>query len=214
MADDRALDDPASAIRKLRADLEDARATLLARVQRGAVGDIEATLRSSPRAGQLFLQGQTVTRTTYADLWAWIVEQGLSPSVFGAGDGSTTFTLPDYRGRVLRGIGVGGAVGELLGADTPTLTTGQLPAHTHGSAGSHDHGGTNSAGSHGGHSSGVANVVPPGSGVNLPSFYDASDGSHTHSINTDGGHTHASVGSGDPLDVRQASFGGHWAIWT
>lgn len=52
-------------------------------------------------AGWLICDGQAVSRTTYADLFAVI---GVT---YGDGDGSTTFNLPDARGRV--GVGVGPA---------------------------------------------------------------------------------------------------------
>lgn len=49
-------------------------------------------------AGYLLCDGSAVSRTTYADLFAVV---GTS---FGSGNGSTTFTLPDFRGRFLRGV--------------------------------------------------------------------------------------------------------------
>lgn len=48
-------------------------------------------------AGYLLCDGSVVSRTTYANLFAAI------GTAFGAGDGSTTFHLPDFRGRFLRG---------------------------------------------------------------------------------------------------------------
>lgn len=48
--------------------------------------------------GFLECDGALVSRTTYADLFAKI---GVA---HGAGNGSTTFALPDYRGRFLRGV--------------------------------------------------------------------------------------------------------------
>lgn len=86
--------------------------------------------------GWLLCFGQAVSRTTYASLFA------LLSTNFGAGDGSTTFNLPDLRGRVVAGkddMGgtsanrltnqSGGLNGDLLGAtggaETHTLTTGE-----------------------------------------------------------------------------------------
>lgn len=86
--------------------------------------------------------GQTISRTTYAALFAVI------GTTYGAGDGSTTFAVPDLRGRVpagkddmggtaasrltTAGGGVNGAVlGAAGGAQTHTLTEVQIPAHTH-----------------------------------------------------------------------------------
>jgi microcystin-dependent protein len=65
--------------------------------------------------GWLVCNGSEVSRTTYPELFAQI---GV---IWGAGDGSTTFNLPDLRGRYRRGTaasGTGDAVGETFGADT------------------------------------------------------------------------------------------------
>lgn len=52
---------------------------------------------ATPPSGWLERDGAAVSRTTYADLFAVI------GTTFGAGDGSTTFNLPDDRGRFIRG---------------------------------------------------------------------------------------------------------------
>lgn len=77
--------------------------------------------------GWLPCDGAAVSRTTYAALFAAI---GVT---FGPGDGSTTFTLPDTRGRVLLGASATYPLGSTGGAATVTLTAAQsgLPAHTH-----------------------------------------------------------------------------------
>jgi hypothetical protein len=49
-------------------------------------------------SGFLLCNGQAVSRTTYADLFAAI------GTAHGTGNGSTTFNVPDYRGRFLRGV--------------------------------------------------------------------------------------------------------------
>lgn len=219
MADDgRALEDPAAAINRLGGDLDDFKATVLARLSTRPTGTIEQTLRTTAAPGTLLLQGQTVNRADYPALWAWIVEQGLSPSVFGAGDGSTTFVLPDARGRFL-------VVGGTLGSDTytagstggearHTLTTGEIPGHTHpstSSAGAHDHGGTGSAGgNHGNHNSGASTVASALPGSQDFFFQGASNvqvgnSAHSHSLSSDGGHTHtisANTGGGGAHENR------------
>ena len=48
--------------------------------------------------GWLLCQGQAVSRTTYAQLFSVI------GTTYGSGDGSTTFNLPDMRGRVAVGF--------------------------------------------------------------------------------------------------------------
>jgi microcystin-dependent protein len=52
-------------------------------------------------------------------------------TLWGPGDGSTTFNLPDFRGKALLGSGGAWAAGATGGNSTVTLTEGQLPAHTH-----------------------------------------------------------------------------------
>ncbi|GAB3007347.1 tail fiber protein [Niabella terrae] len=52
------------------------------------------------------------------------------------GNGTTTFALPDLRGRTPVGVGTGAgltpyAVGETRGTSTVSLTTGNMPAHNH-----------------------------------------------------------------------------------
>ena len=49
----------------------------------------------------LLCDGSAVSRATYSDLFSAI---GIT---WGAGDGSTTFNVPDFRGRVLVGAGTG-----------------------------------------------------------------------------------------------------------
>ena len=55
----------------------------------------------TPPAGWLICDGTAISRTTYAALYAAI---GV---VFGAGDGATTFNLPDLRGEFVRGLDSG-----------------------------------------------------------------------------------------------------------
>jgi microcystin-dependent protein len=61
----------------------------------GAIVAYSGTVAPS---GWLLCNGQSVSRTTYAGLYAVIGNS------FGSGDGSTTFHLPDFRGRFLRGL--------------------------------------------------------------------------------------------------------------
>lgn len=105
-------------------------------------GIVDYAGSSAPNSSWLFCYGQAVSRTTYATLFARL------GTTYGAGNGSTTFNLPDCRGRVRAGkddMGgtsanrltnqSGGLDGDTLGAtggaETHTLTEAQLAAHDH-----------------------------------------------------------------------------------
>lgn len=94
------------------------------------VGTIRHSASATPEAHELACQGQTVSRTTYAALFAKI------GTTFGVGDGSTTFHLPDTRGRTLIGTGTGislttRSAGQLIGTEVHTLSLGEMPSHQH-----------------------------------------------------------------------------------
>lgn len=107
---------------------------------------------SAPNSNFVMLYGQCISRTTYASLFAVV------GTTYGGCDGSTTFGVPDLRGRVVAGLDnmggtsanrltnqSGGLNGDTLGAtggaETHTLTQAQLPnvMLTTSSAGSHTH---------------------------------------------------------------------------
>jgi microcystin-dependent protein len=106
------------------------------------VGVVVPFAGSTSPAGWLLCFGQAVSRTTYAGLFATI------STTYGSGDGSTTFTLPDLRGRVVAGeddmggtaasrltAAGSGITGTTLGAtggtQTHTMTSAEMPSHTH-----------------------------------------------------------------------------------
>ena len=121
--------------------------------------------------------GSTISRTTYSDLYAVLGD------VYGNGDGSTTFEIPDLRGEFLRGLDGGRGVdaSRTLGSsqdDTTrrprntSLTTNTAGDHTHvrEAFASVGQGGTN-------------RLVPSGVGIDRST---KSAGDHNHSI-TGGG---------------------------
>lgn len=108
-------------------------------------GSILPYAGATPPAGWLLCYGQEISRGTYADLFAAIGE------TYGAGDGTTTFKVPDLRGRGLFGkddmggssvgrisnTGTGNpaidgvTLGAAGGADRVTLDIANLPNHSH-----------------------------------------------------------------------------------
>lgn len=94
-------------------------------------GTIKLYAGASAPTGYLICDGTAVSRTTYSDLYTAI------GTTFGAGNGTTTFNLPDFRRRVPVGAGgtgtatLGNARGNTGGSETHTLSISEMPAHTH-----------------------------------------------------------------------------------
>lgn len=108
-------------------------------------GMVIATTAATTPAGWLEANGQTVSRSVYPALF------GVSGTQFGTGDGSTTFGLPDTRGRVVIGVDAAqtefDVLGETGGAKTAVLTQAQMPSHTH-TQNAHTHNNSVWSGSH------------------------------------------------------------------
>ena len=129
------------------------------------VGVVVPFAGSTSPAGWELCYGQAISRTTYAGLFTTI------GTTYGSGDGSTTFNVPDLRGRVSAGkddmggtaasrltstvLTASNTLGATGGTQTHTLTSAQsgVPAHSHsiqvanvhtftGIIGSTGHGGT------------------------------------------------------------------------
>lgn len=111
----------------------------------GLIGEIKLWVTDTAPGGWLLCYGQAISRETYAALYSVI------GTTFGTGDGSTTFNLPDFRGRMALGqddMGGSGAnrvtaaaadaIGGNGGAETHTLSTAEMPSHTH-TQDSHNH---------------------------------------------------------------------------
>lgn len=77
----------------------------------------------------LFCDGSEVSRAEYADLF------NIIGTMYGEGDGSTTFNLPNLVGRVPVMVNPTdtnmNALGQMIGEKTHTLTTDEIPAHSH-----------------------------------------------------------------------------------
>jgi microcystin-dependent protein len=101
---------------------------------------------ATPPSGFLLCNGQTASRATYAALFAVV------GTLFGAGDGSTTFTLPNYTDRMPIGAGslygansLGGSRDATLPSHFHTASVND-PGHTHILSGSAATGGSDSLG--------------------------------------------------------------------
>ncbi|MCT4628971.1 phage tail protein [Winogradskyella sp.] len=141
----------------------------------------------TPPTGYLVCDGSAVSRTTYAGLFAVL------GTTYGAGNGSTTFNLPDYRGKFLRGYDDGagndpdaatrqdrgdGTTGDAVG----TLQDGDMESHLHQVDPPITY--SNSAGNHN-HNTNVINVTT-GSGGN----HSHNTAPRTTNTNTTGNHAH------------------------
>lgn len=159
--------------------------------------------------GWLLCHGQAVDRTTYAGLFASL------GTTYGAGDGSTTFNLPDLRGRTPIGLdnmggtsanritasqadslgGVGGAQNQTPSGSvsisgsvgSTTLSTSQMPSHTH----------TIVANNYSGSSQEIATAYDRATFGTKTTSSEGSSGSHNHSFSGSGSF------SGNSLDVTQ-----------
>ena len=174
--------------------------------------------RSSAPTGWLKANGAEISRAAYAELFAAI------GTTFGAGNGFTTFNLPDMRGEFIRGWddsrGVDG--GRALGS----RQSGEIQQHSHEassvSAGAHSHSGTAQSGGTHNHSattgaagahthtvtrgtttfdggnSGHRAFMSNGNNLGNVATGTSSAGNHSHSVSVGNGgsHTHAlSIGS-------------------
>ncbi len=90
-------------------------------------GIMKINASSETPNGYLPCNGQAVSRTAYANLFAKI------GTTYGAGDGSTTFNVPNLTGRVAVGkdSSTFASLGSMGGSASNTLTTANLPSHNH-----------------------------------------------------------------------------------
>ncbi|WP_339034901.1 tail fiber protein [Bradyrhizobium symbiodeficiens] len=100
---------------------------------------------ATPNSSFVFAYGQAISRSTYSALFS------LFGTTYGAGDASSTFNIPDLRGRVTaKKDDMGGSpagrltpsyfgtaassLGAVGGLESQTLIAAQMPAHSHGIA--------------------------------------------------------------------------------
>jgi len=110
---------------------------LMADVSAIVIGEVRIWPTATAPSGFLICDGSEISRSTYTDLFAVI------GTTFGVGNGSTTFNLPDMRGRVVGGANDAGLPNgengsystrneaDTVGAETHTLTETEMPSHSH-----------------------------------------------------------------------------------
>lgn len=148
-------------------------------------GVISAFGGTSAPTEWLLCDGAAVSRTTYAALFAVIGEN------FGQGDNSTTFNVPDFRGRFLRGVdgatardpnagtrtamNTGGNTGDNVGSLQVAGTKLPVTPFSADSSGAHTHTYTAST-------SGTVDTAGAGQAGFLAGVNTSSNGAHTHTI--------------------------------
>jgi microcystin-dependent protein len=148
------------------------------------VGALMPYAGSTAPDGWLLCNGQTPSRTTYANLFAVL------GTTYGAGDGST-FGLPDPMGRAIIGAGAGTglttrALAATGGAETVVIGSGNLPTHSH-TLSAHTH--TSAEHSH------------------TLSAHTHTSAAHSHTLSAHT-HTHATTHS-HTLSAHTHALGGH-----
>lgn len=154
-------------------------------------GIIKPYVGSSAPTGWLLCDGTAVSRATYSALYTLVADS------HGEGDGSTTFNVPDYRGRFLRGaddgagrdpdaasrttMNTGGNTGDEVGTLQGQKTALPINTTTLVEAGGHTHTFTVDHGSGGG-----SNKFAYRSNQQSGSLTTGAAGTHTHTI-TGGG---------------------------
>jgi len=188
-----------------------------------SAGDIKAIAYAAAGAGWLMCDGGAVSRTTYAALFAAI------GTAYGTGDGSTTFNLPDLRGRagvmmdatvaVFNALGLtGGSRDSVVVSHShtgPSHTHG-MNAHTHNAAnlvsatdGAHGHDNLSGAG-------GVLRDIPyqtaSGSAINM---VRSGGSAGVITVNTSGSaHSHNVTGTTGAASPANTEAGGTGATGT
>lgn len=124
------------------------KASLLAVLTAALIGPMPASKANAgadPFLGEIMLVGYNFCPRGWTEADGKLLEISRYSALFAlygttyGGDGRTSFGLPDLRGRVPVSFGQGPglsnrSLGQQIGSETNTLTTGNIPAHNHGVA--------------------------------------------------------------------------------
>lgn len=185
-------------------------------VQSGSVllppGSLFPFAGSSAPSGFLICDGAAISRATFSDLFSAI------GTLYGAGDGTTTFNLPNLAGRMVLGVSGAHTLASTGGAENHTIAVSEMPSHTHtgttDSSGSHTHSVNDPGHSHlsmtgrdDGNVTNQAGQAPPGDANQNDSSFVVPTSTQTTgiSINAAGAHTHTfttnAAGGGSAFSV-------------
>jgi microcystin-dependent protein len=155
----------------------------------------------SAPSGFLLCDGSAVSRDTYSELFSVI---GTS---YGIGDGSTTFNVPDLKGKVIAGFNSGlsyyNSIGKTGGNNTHAISIAEMPSHNHtgttSTNGNHNHDGTTSTNGNHNHNGTTS-----------------TNGSHTHTSNAIGGQGNYGLAIADGTNTAESTdaSGGELNVWT
>jgi microcystin-dependent protein len=173
------------------------------------LGGLDYWSNTTPNSSFVFPTGQAISRTVYAAAFAMV------GTLFGAGDGSTTFNLPDKRGHVSAGVdsmnGVaanvmpGFSLGFNGGSENMTIAQANLPP-----VGLSVSGGTGNDSPDHTHTTGSINVQSFTSGA--PTLVLAPNGTLESTSGASNRHTHvisgntSNLGSGTPMNILQPTI--------
>ena len=95
----------------------------------GTIIPFTSNIPSLIPTGYMPCDGRAILRSSYSDLF------NIIGTTYGDGDGSTTFNLPDLRGKVVVGVDTNDSdfdtLGDTGGEKKHTLTINEMPSHTH-----------------------------------------------------------------------------------
>lgn len=152
------------------------------KIGKASTGFVQMFAGSTAPSGWLMCDGSAVSRTDYPDLFASIGTN------YGAGNGTTTFNLPNLKGKVVAGVDSTqtefAALGTSGGEKAHKLVVSEMPSHAH-VQNAHGHGVTDPGHNHSQNNHGHG-ISDPGHGHGI---YDPG---HGHGV-ADPGHGHGST---------------------